>query len=342
MTLKNFFLVLHASLSYLMIPNLAFGQVVYIVKPGETLSKIAKSQIGEPVYLKHGSLARLLRLNSAIPQNGKIYPGQMLLLPAATEIDSTSQEIAESFPSPKSVEAAADTSSRNVASEDEIPNSLSLTASLGMTTITAHDNQNNSKATLNSSRDLAVEGSWQQAWTKSFSTTFAARFRSIEFQSPTNSAYSLSNSKNNTLALSAGAQSQITENFSLSYSFTHGQELFLRGLSSTSVGVDELAISRFGLGGKYELFHKGKTSLGVKGYYEYLGAGSTDTYTIHSGSAYQAGLYLHRQYGADTSVEIHIGYRERAQKTSIVDAVEKTVFGALVFSIPLFEGIDKK
>jgi hypothetical protein len=209
-------LVLFFTCSFL-IPSPVRGQIEYIVQPGDTLSKIAQSKIGQPVYPKHGSLGRLLSLNPSLSLKSVIHSGQKLLLPPFPEIQSSSQEAAESLPSSQTVEPKADISSRIVASLDnEIPHHLHLDTSFGITTITGIDNQNNSKATLNSSRDLSVEGSWQQEWTKSFLTTFSAKFQRIDFQSPTDSAYSLSNSQHNILALSVGTQNQLTEKFSLS------------------------------------------------------------------------------------------------------------------------------
>tara|TARA_B100001248_G_C27399538_1_gene468939 strand:+ start:8504 stop:9457 length:954 start_codon:yes stop_codon:yes gene_type:complete len=55
---------------------------VYYVQPGDSLSEIAQSHIGEPVYPKNGSLNRLLAMNPQILNPKIIEVGQAIYLPS--------------------------------------------------------------------------------------------------------------------------------------------------------------------------------------------------------------------------------------------------------------------
>lgn len=52
----------------------------YTIKKGDTLSKIALLSFGNPVYGKHGSLAKVLKMNPHIKNMHKIWSGQHLNL----------------------------------------------------------------------------------------------------------------------------------------------------------------------------------------------------------------------------------------------------------------------
>jgi hypothetical protein len=183
-------------------------------------------------------------------------------------------------------------------------------ASLGMTTLTSVDAESTTSAALYSSQDIGVEAGWQQVWTDSFSTKFAAKFRDVDFQPPTSSTKSISDSKKMTTGLSFGAKSKLPSKGSLNYSASYGQELFIRGLTSTSVGVDSVAVPKFSFGAVYQIYELGKTSLGVNGSFDYLMGATADGYNMNAGSAYQGGFYVKRRYGLDSSVEVNISYRD--------------------------------
>jgi hypothetical protein len=92
------------------------------------------------------------------------------------------------------------------------------------------------------------------------------------------------------------------------------------------------------VGGTAELFSVGKTSVGLKGDYTYLFSASSDSYSVDRGQTYQGLFFLRRKYGMDHFVEAALGYRYRTQNTSVVELNESSVFGRLIFSIPLFQG----
>ena len=209
--------------------------------------------------------------------------------------------------------------------------SLFIDATMGMTTLESIDAASKASATLFSSQDLGVGLGWRQDWSDSFSTKFSAKFRSVDFQQPTSSTKSISDSKKFTTGLGLGAESKLSSKISLSYGASYNQEIFLRGETSSTVSLDSVAVPKFSVGAVYQIFEVGKTSIGINGSFDYLMGATTDGYTVSNGMAYQGGLYLKPRYGI-----ININYRDRAQNTSLVNSHEKTVFLNFSFRAPPF------
>lgn len=352
-------IMLFSSASY------AAEPLVYVVRTGDTLSTIAQKQIGSPIFRKgDGSLFKLLKMNPTVKDADLIFPGQRLVIRSSEAQNLASEEtkyqnsfatsprqVASSETEPdknppesaqKACEVPAEKSKALESKEPEIPHQLFLDASMGITTLTSTDGSSTTGATLYSAQDLGIQAGWQQQWTDSFSTKMSARFRSIDFQPPTSSTKSVSDSKKLTTGLSLEAETEFTPKFSLVFGTSYNQELFLRGLTSSSVTVDSVAIPKFTLGAEYQIYQVGKTSVGVNAAFDYLLGTSTDGYTVRSGMAYQGGFYLKRLYGMDKSVELNVTYRDRAQNTSLVNFHENTVFGTLIFSLPLFGESENK
>jgi len=337
------------------IASYAAEPLIYIVRTGDTLSTIAQKQIGSPVFPKRdGSLSKLFKMNPIIAVDQLIFAGQRLVI-RTSEMQSLA--VVESAPkaqsetplrqlaaaeTPKASEVPIDKASPVSSKQIEIPHHLLLDVTMGMTTLASTDAASNTSATLFSSHDLSVGLGWQQDWSDSFSTKFSAKFRSIDFQQPTSSTKSISDSKKFTTGLGLGAESKLSSKFSLSYGASYNQELFLRRRTSSAVSLDSVAVPKFSVGAAYQIFAVGKASIGVNGSFDYLMGATTDGYTVSNGMAYQGGFYLKRGYGIDKSVKLNINYRDRAQNTSIVNSHEKTVFGTLVFSLPLFGESENK
>ena len=336
----------------------AAGPTVYVVKNGETLSTIAQSQVGSPVFKKAGSLFKLLKWNPNITDANLIFVGQSLsigpshsqriskaektLTPAEPPRTLASDENSE-LPQHSSPQLfVQDPVQKIISTENEIPHHVELLAAVGMTTVSGIDNLTSTNAVLFSNQDIAVGARWKQHWTNSFFTSFGVALRSIDFQPPTSSSKSISESKklNSSLSLSAG--NKLTQKLALNYGLSYGNELFLRGLSSTTVTVDALPIAKLNLGATIQLYESGLTSFGINANLDSLMGASTEGYTVSSGAAYQGGIYLKRRYGTDSDVELNVGYKDRAQNTSLVNFNEKTFFGSLVFSLRLFEKSEVK
>jgi hypothetical protein len=267
---------------------------------------------------------------------------------AKTQIENLEKKTATSeqiLPTPELPKVAAipaaPMQNKETSEEEEVGHKALFSASYGITTLSAMDASSGATANLFSSHDLTVAAAWEQDWTDTFSTSFGAKIRSIDFAPSTNSAKTLSGTKKTNTDFLFGAEQKISSKFSLHYGAGYGTKLFLHGMDSSTVTVDAVPVPSAHLGASLELVKKGKTSLGIKGQFEYLFPASTDSYPVNAGTDYQGILYVRRKYGQENSVELNLGYHDRSQNTSLVNFHEKGVSATLLFSIPLFEG-DKK
>lgn len=260
--------------------------------------------------------------------------------PPCKEIPSP--KVMATVPAPKGDPSPSTQQPETPSADEEVGHRLLVSAAYGMTTLSASDASSGAAAKLNSSHDLGAEIAWEQEWSTNFSTSIGATLRKIDFEPSTNPAKTLANTSHTTTGLSIGGESTLSSKLSLSYGVRYDNELFLHGTNSSTVTVDAAPILSGNAGASLEIYQKGKTSLGIKGRFDYLLPSSTETYSINSGTAYQGKLYLHRHYGTDNAVELDIGYKDRAQSTSAVNFSERSVFSTLTFSLPLFEGGEKK
>jgi LysM repeat protein len=68
----------------------------YVVKPGDLLSKIVSQQFGALTPAKEKALYKTLRsLNPKLKDKDRIYPGQVLVLPARTEAETAEDQPAD-------------------------------------------------------------------------------------------------------------------------------------------------------------------------------------------------------------------------------------------------------
>lgn len=209
------------------------------------------------------------------------------------------------------------------------------------TTLHVTDNSSSAVADLITSRDLKVGAEWDQKWSDDFASFVNFSARSLDFQPSTSANKSLSNTSKMLFSLGLGAESKISDRFNLRYSFDYSNQLFMHGLSTSSLVIDSVAVPSFSIGLNYTLLQKGKTSLGLTGSAAYLLGASTDGYSISNGSAFGGGAYLKYQYSGK-ELGLNVGYSQRSQNTSIIGLSEQNIFGVLTFSMPLFSEEPKK
>lgn len=334
----------------------------YAVKPGETLSGIAYKQIPGPVFGVNGSLANLMKSNPDIHDINLIYAGQVILIPnldlrqrslsvtptANKSLRTPAQQDQQESPHaqvnqlPASCPAETSMASIEKIKSAEIPHRFSIDTSMGMTTLSATDASTTSSANISSSTDIAVQAGWTQEWTDSVATKVSAKFRGVEFQSPNSGTKTLSDSKKNLTAIAVGVSKKISSKFSLHSSFSYGHELFLRGLSTSGISMDAVAIPKVTVASNYELYSAGKTSLSGNIGLEYLFSGTSDGYSINSGSSIFGGLTIRREFGRDKALAFSLGYADRSQSTSAMSLHEKSVPGSVTLILPMFEESEKR
>ena len=342
---------------------LANEAIIYIAQKGDTLSTIAESKIDKIVYAKQGSLDLIRKWNSIPNRKYIVQIGQKFIVGYAdTQTLSPSTEMqmpAERAPSNETSKIADEkTSSESILTpppavtntlesakkmEDtsstakEIPHQIILSATYGMTSLEAVDQSSSAKAYIYSDHDAGLAAAWKQEWNDKFSSSFSAKIRSASFKPTSNTSKMLAGSDKINTRFSLTAYHSFLEKFTGFGALNYGKELFLRGMNSSTVTLEDIPLPSITLGSYYEFFTKGQTSLGAFGQFDYLWSASSDTYSVNAGTVIQFGAYLHRKYDHDHMIELQIGYKNRSQNTSIVDMHEKTVFATIIFLLPLFK-----
>jgi LysM repeat protein len=321
----------------------------YIVQVGDSLSEIADRVRGGHTYGKGENLEKILLLNPQLDDDHPIFVGQKILVPVndlrSVANDETVAPPAKAMP----VQSVATPAATPVASpavtpvpavaplaeEEDVAHRFEVKAGYQFSTLSAQDNVTKAKADLNTDHDLTAALNWSQQWNERFKTLFSFSLRNLEFQPSTNSAKKINSDSKTLYGIGFGGHYLLSDKFALDVGARYGQELFLHGLSTTSIAIDTANVSAFSLGLDYRIFKKGSTSLGIAVAGSYLGGTSTDSYTIDSGSAYKGLLYIRRDKNGKL-LAFEIGAQQRNQNTSVSDLNETTVFGNVIFGFDLF------
>lgn len=305
----------------------------YIVQVRDSLSEIADRIRGGHTYGKGENLEKILLLNPGLDDDHPIYVGQKILIPV-NNLRAIANEGTAAAPATP-VAANEQPVKFAVATEEEVSHHFELKAGYQFSTLTAQDNVTKAKADLNTDHDLTAALNWSQQWAENFKTLVSFSLRNLEFQPSTNAAKKINSDAKNLFGIGFGGHYFLTDKLALDVGARYGQELFLHGLSATSIAIDTAHVSAFNLGFDYRLFKKGSTTLGFAVIGSHLEGTSTDTYTIDSGSAYKGLLYIRRDKKGKL-LAFEVGAQQRNQNTSVSDLSETSIFGHVIFGFDLF------
>lgn len=336
----------------------------YIVQNGDTFSMIAYNQFGGPAWGKDGAFEKLSVLNPEIKNPNLIFVGQKIVVsdevqnslsqnqpevrsvatektPAQTTEVKNQDTPHEQIQKPLAVNQALPASEnqktfQKVEEPEQVLHQVDLVSGFQFTTLNSGEKNSSTTANLYSSHDVMLGAAWKQNWSDEFATRFLFSARSLDFQPSTNSAKTLSNTNKTLFNMSVGGENKISDKFSLNYSLGVAQNLFIRGLSASTITVDAVSTPEAKIGLQYEFLKKGSTSLGFQGSGSYYFPSSTDSYSVSSGYGYSAGLVLSYKYKPQKEISLNLGYKTRYQDTSILNLNEQNIFGTLIFSSPLF------
>jgi LysM repeat protein len=107
-----------ALLAAILQPTLAYGRT-YIVKQGDTLSSIAKRELGGPVWGKNGTLRKILDLNKLLSNPNLIFPNQEIILSLEEPEQAPVESAAMENPPVESVPASEETVMEHAQPADE-------------------------------------------------------------------------------------------------------------------------------------------------------------------------------------------------------------------------------
>lgn len=334
----------------------------HIVQKGETLSQIAQDTFPERVYTKVGSLEKLLIFNPEIKNPHIIFVGQKISFAelkamgrerTAADGEAIRKPTSETAPvvvtaapiktdtaATQQAPLAAPINTTSTTTEDDVDHSLVLAGGYAITTFHAVDSTTGAVADLSTSQDLRLGANLNQKWTEGFNSFFSFSVRSINFNPSTNINKTILNTKKTLFNLSVGGNHHVGDSTQIKYWAGYANELFVYGLTSNSLAIDSVAIPSGNIELSYKILSKGKTSLGVTGTGSYYLSSKADGYSVSNGTGYGASIYLRRDYDGKSFGAV-VGYKERNQDSSVASNREKNVYGALMYSIPLFKDEQK-
>ena len=267
---------------------------IYIVKNGDTVSKILAERNLFPIYGVNGSLAQVLASNESLRKSkgNLIFPGMRLNLALDNLIltDSKSRLSKSSSPiskkptlkqstqksqSENSVsEIASDESSNKVESvvlPESDKKSLVSHSDLGIAGISefirvkASDTISGADATLLSDASIGFRLTWGQNWSHNFRSYLSYQSLKVSIQESSSATKNLTNKENTLANYLVGAEYQQAENLKWMGTLSYGETLVSRALNSTTVAIEKLVLPSLFAGIEYKLYQVDNLSLQALG-----------------------------------------------------------------------------
>ena len=314
------------------ISSQSFGQsIFYVVKEDDNLSQLANKLSLSPIYGKKGVVAEvakdnkikdenLIRINqeikfreihrqSILSKANILDNGEIVFFQKNKPVEikiTQSEPIREISSEPQAGEpvvldeAPKKKIAKKLKAGKKHKRSSKITAKAISSTyeLNGHDNSNATDGYLNSDNAIGYEISWEQGWTKRFSTSLSARQDFIKFN-----PFSASNKtfKNNQVTLSnfsLGAKYRVTNPFALGVILSREDQLIYKASSPTEFSLLKAAATTVTVDGNISLFSNGGLNLGLNGQYTYISKFSIDGTSFNAGSGYKAAAVIRQEFGS--------------------------------------------
>jgi len=258
--------------------------IYYVVQPGDTLSQIAQSRVGSPVYGKKGTLRKILELNPELaprahlirPEEGVKLSGKIRLPAGSMSEDSSLNE--------KSI----DPSEPSEPSDEGRHSELGVATRVYFSRVNGLEKSNRSNATLLSTMNSGGTLTWSQIWSEHWKSALSIGADRISLNS--SSTRILDNSSQTYTRLGAGLGYSDGNRFKMGFDTLLAEEIFYRATSLTHLQIDKVMIPRVGLSATYDLLNLYPFRLRAGAGFDYLMSTHTDTYSISGGLAYRGSL----------------------------------------------------
>ena len=300
-----------------LIPAFVFATPIYVVKAGDSLSRILKKQGHSPIYGNQGSLAAAVALNPSIAaSNGNlIYPGQKIFLPE-------NKPVASSQTQPEREIASEPQASRAIEADDT---SGDFWVGLGMDffRIDATDLANGSKSIILSTLSPSLQLGWKLHWNAETAFWAKVDFERYSLQPPKNATFDHLNGVRGGFAL--GVSQRLSDRFQSDFSFGLRNRLFFHASGLTELAVDQQMIASPTLALQYAVLSKPNAEVGLRGEAGWLMSGSNSYYDVKSGIHGALGVYLRHKF------ECSLDYVIDSQDTSLMNETEKKFIFNLIY-----------
>jgi len=265
------------------------GASAYVVKPGDTLSKIAAKFIPGKVWGKNGSLGKIIVLNPHIKSIDLIFPGQNVEVSSQASVAATKNAVAALGRFPANSETKAPTISNKEFSRFTVGTKLSQSR------LDATDSASGGKSVLGSAFTPQVVGRWEQHWNSGLKSYLQAQFKREDFKT-SSLTQTLLNSRPMLFGFEVGARiASLGKNGALTGALALDQESFLRAKSTTQIIVDSLAVPKAKLNLNFDLLRSQTFRLVTELESAYLAPVSSASYKTKSGYGLGCSLFIRHE-----------------------------------------------
>lgn len=334
--------------------SLAIRQV-YVVRQGDTLSRVAQCLVGTPVYPSgRGSLSRLLVENPRLSRSSLIVPGDRVVLPAAAEDytpperfgcgvrfsaelalrdsgDSLARGAVAELPTveigatERQEEAAAGQSLSDqpvvekltTESKIQVESHFQFDAETGYVSVTG-TTPNGAQGTLASDLVVGARVSWLQNWGTSW-TTGLSLFGSYVSFLPVDGRRLV-----NSPFLATGFHIEVNRRlglFSVGVQAGSQQQIFYTTPSVSEIAIHRVTVPVGSVRAAVQLLQVSSLTLSGEGRAGVLLSGASDDFTVQSGLHYGGGVFIR-----DGRIEGGAFYHWYRQDTSLL-SVSRSDFG---------------
>jgi hypothetical protein len=327
----------------------------YRVKAHDSVSEVLLRFGIKPIYGKSGTLSRTLDLNPKTKafRGNRIYPGELLYLPIAYDYEFrtasilASGEVVESevkvqthpFPvgeTGTTSESHEELTTRSPTHERQVRHGLELGVHYAFTSLTSREISSGASATLNSSSAPGFHIAFHQEWTESLASSFRFDLEKIAFAPSNNPLKAIVTESVMKTRFTLGFEKAFHESFSATLLIGYGTEIFVRGMSTSQVVVDEKPMTSIGIQPRLILLRRGRTTFGLAGEATYIPASSGPDYEIKSGTRFGLESFIQYTKISGSVYRLHLGFQTRAQGTSLTNQTESEVLGGVSFRFNSF------
>ena len=296
--------------------------VTYVVRKGDTLSKVIQENIPGRIYGKNGNLSKILVQNPDVKNLDLIFPGQTISLDGHTLVFSDGSE---RTPANETSQASAPVDSKGASREFS---RIQLHAAFYQSRLIAIDSANGSRSVLGSAFSPEISSRWEQHWESGFTSFLGAHVRLENFKTTSN-VHRLTDTTPTLFGFEAGAKIfSYGSSGVLSGSLALDQESFIRAKSVAELTVDAVSVPKAKLQTGFDWFRSRIFRLGSEFEVSYLAPMSSDTYQTKSGFGLGAALLIRQ----DTKkTPIFGGVRVQYQKQDTTIARQSYLNAGLTF-----------
>ncbi len=302
---------------------------IYTTKKGDTLSEIAQTHIGSPVYPRNsGSLSRLLAMNPKIKNPTLIEADIKIVLAnqscAQVSDGVSNRDVASEVSPPPSMPTPAPVFN--------FPTNLNSFKRFGIvevnalafySLITGTETSNNSTAKLLSKLNKGIDVYWRQVWSESLRTFLNFKYTAMTMDEPL--TRTLENKEFSANHFALGVQYFFTNSFKMGFSTQYGDEVFYHSPSLTTLKIDTIPIPQVEINATFKVIDLDPFKAGIGASYSQLFSGSNDQYSVKSGSSYRGNIYLEQVLSTHATIKGDCFYSNTKQNTSIVNQTRTDV-----------------